>query len=184
MKRIETKLIGVAILETPIHRDTRGAFWETFRADSIANVGLDVCFIQDAMSLSRKNTLRGLHFQAPPKQGKLVGLAAGTIYDVVVDIRQRSPTFGCWIGTALTEGDGRLIWIPPGFAHGFVALSDNTIVTYKLTNFGQDHEQVVRWDDPDLAIAWPVENPIVSERDAAAPLLRDAPVLPYYEPSS
>ncbi len=182
MKLVATDLADVLIIETPVFGDDRGAFWESHHARKFDELGLHVQFVQDAVSRSRRNTVRGLHYQEPNAQGKLVGVVAGAIFDVAVDIRSDSPTFGKWATVELSDSAGRFLWIPPGFAHGFLALSDIATVTYKLTDFwSPTSEHGIRWNDPEIGIPWPVETPVMAPRDAALPLLRDAKILPRCE---
>jgi dTDP-4-dehydrorhamnose 3,5-epimerase len=170
----------VILLEPRVFGDDRGWFYESFNARSFAAAtGLDVTFVQDNHSRSSKGVLRGLHFQLPPAvQGKLVRAVAGSIFDVAVDIRRSSPTFGRWVGELLSAENKRQMWVPAGFAHGFLALEDGTEVLYKTTDFyNKAAEGAVRWDDPDIGIAWPGElAPLLAAKDAAAPLLADARV--------
>lgn len=176
MKTLATSLPGVLIVELDEHVDARGRFIETYRASTYAAAGIAARFVQDNFSTSTRGTLRGLHFQAAPHaQGKLVWVSRGEIFDVVVDVQRESPTFGQWIGTTLSAENRRQLWIPPGFAHGFAATSDHADVAYKVTEeYARDAERSVRWDDPDLAIAWPLaEPPLVSPKDARAPTLRE-----------
>lgn len=171
-------LPDVILLEPRVFGDDRGWFYESFNARSFAAAtGLEVTFVQDNHSRSSKGVLRGLHFQLPPAaQGKLVRAVAGSIFDVAVDIRRSSPTFGRWVGEVLSAENKRQMWVPAGFAHGFLALEDGTEVLYKTTDFyNKAAEGAVRWDDPDIGIAWPGElAPLLAAKDAAAPLLADA----------
>jgi dTDP-4-dehydrorhamnose 3,5-epimerase len=177
----QTSLPGLVIVEPRIFRDERGAFAETFHATRYAQAGIGGPFVQDNFSRSRKGTLRGLHFQEPQAQGKLVQVLRGKVFDVAADIRRGSPTFGQWLGVELDGETQHQLWIPPGFAHGFCVLSDEAEFVYKCTAlYAPEAERSIRWDDPDLGIAWPVTQPLLSPKDAAAPLLRDAPVLPGY----
>jgi dTDP-4-dehydrorhamnose 3,5-epimerase len=173
-------LPDVILLEPRVFGDDRGWFYESFNARSFAAAtGLEVTFVQDNHSRSSKGVLRGLHFQLPPAaQGKLVRAVAGSIFDVAVDIRRSSPTFGRWVGELLSAENKRQMWVPAGFAHGFLALEDGTEVLYKTTDFyNKAAEGAVRWDDPDIGIAWPGEPaPLLAAKDAAAPLLADARV--------
>ena len=173
-------LPDVILLEPRVFGDDRGWFYESFNARSFADAtGLDVTFVQDNHSCSARGVLRGLHFQLPPTvQGKLVRAVAGSIFDVAVDIRRSSPTFGRWVGELLSAENKRQMWVPAGFAHGFLALEDGTEVLYKTTDFyNKAAEGAVRWDDPDIGIAWPGElAPLLAAKDAAAPLLADARV--------
>ena len=164
------------VLVTPKrYEDARGHFEETFRESAFAEAGIDVSFVQDNLARSGKGVLRGLHFQAPPTpQGKLVGVTNGTIFDVAVDLRVGSPTFGRWVGRTLDDEAGRLLWVPEGFAHGYVVLSDSAHVSYRVTaEYAPDLDGGVRWDDPTLAVEWPISDPILSERDRALPLMED-----------
>jgi dTDP-4-dehydrorhamnose 3,5-epimerase len=173
-------LPDVILLEPRVFGDDRGWFYESFNARSFAAAtGLEVTFVQDNHSRSSKGVLRGLHFQLPlAAQGKLVRAVAGSIFDVAVDIRRSSPTFGRWVGELLSAENKRQMWVPAGFAHGFLALEDGTEVLYKTTDFyNKAAEGAVRWDDPDIGIAWPGElAPLLAAKDAAAPLLADARV--------
>ncbi len=176
MKTIVTALAGVLVLELDEHVDARGRFIETYRESHYAAHGITARFVQDNFSRSIRGTLRGLHFQAEPHaQGKLVSVSRGEVFDVVVDVRPGSPTLGQWLGTTLSAENRRQLWIPAGYAHGFLAVSDEADVAYKVTaEYARDAERAVRWDDPELAIAWPLTGePLVSPKDARAPLLRD-----------
>jgi dTDP-4-dehydrorhamnose 3,5-epimerase len=182
LKVTETALPGVLVLEPRVFVDDRGYFFETYRQDRYAEAGLDVAFVQDNFSRSIRGTLRGLHFQEPKAQGKLVQALRGNIYDVIVDVRRGSPTFGQWIVVELSGETPKQIWIPPGYAHGFCVTSDSADFQYKCTApYAPEAEQAIRWDDPALGIEWPVTKPLLSKKDAVAPLLADAPVLPVYE---
>jgi dTDP-4-dehydrorhamnose 3,5-epimerase len=166
-------------VEPRIFADDRGAFCETFNAPRYADAGIAGPFVQDNLSVSRKGVLRGLHFQNPRPQGKLVSVARGAVFDVAVDLRRASPTFGRWYGVALTASNARQLWIPPGFAHGFLSLAEDTVFLYKCTDtYAPEAEGAVGWNDPDLAIEWPLSDigmnePLVSPKDAAAPRLAD-----------
>ena len=169
MKIIETEIPDVKILEPAVFSDDRGYFLESWNARSFANSGLNWNFVQDNHSRSKKNVLRGLHYQLQQAQGKLVRVTAGAVFDVAVDIRRSSPTFGRWVSVELSEDNHRMLWIPAGFAHGFLALRDGTDLAYKCTDFyATQHERTIVWNDPDLAIAWPitVDTPLVSPKDA------------------
>jgi dTDP-4-dehydrorhamnose 3,5-epimerase len=178
MKATPLALPEVLLLEPRIFSDDRGWFYESFNARSFAEVtGLDVNFVQDNHSRSARGVLRGLHYQLPPApQGKLVRVVAGAILDVAVDIRRSSPTYGRWVADTLTAENKRQLWVPAGFAHGFVALSDGTEVLYKTTDFyHKAAERSIRWDDPDLAIVWPQDiKPLLAAKDAGAPAFADA----------
>jgi dTDP-4-dehydrorhamnose 3,5-epimerase len=167
---LETPLAGVVVIEPRVHGDARGFFFESYRADRYAAAGLPQTFVQDNHSLSVRNTLRGLHWQWRRPQGKLVRVVQGAIFDVAVDLRLESPTFGHWYGVDLSADNFRQIYVPPHFAHGFCVTSDVAQVEYKCTEFyDPDGEAGVMWNDPDLGIAWPVASPIVSPRDASHP---------------
>jgi dTDP-4-dehydrorhamnose 3,5-epimerase len=178
MKAHATPLPGVVVLAPDAFADARGHFLETFRRDRYAELGVGVGleFVQDNLSWSRRGTLRGLHYARTRPQGKLVYVTRGEIFDVAVDVRAGSPTAGRWFGVTLSSDNHHQLWIPPGFAHGFLARSDAD-VAYKCTaTHDPADEHTVRWDDPALAIAWPLDGPpLLSARDAAAPCLRDAP---------
>jgi len=179
-------LPGVLLFEPRIFRDERGFFFESFNAEAFrAVVGMDLAFVQDNHSRSTRGVLRGLHYQLPPRaQGKLLRVVAGEIFDVVVDLRRASATFGGWVGTRLSADNHRQIWVPPGFAHGFLVLTDVAEVLYKTTDlYAPAYERAIAWDDPAIGIEWPVltgedapgeGGPTLSDRDAAAPSLADA----------
>jgi dTDP-4-dehydrorhamnose 3,5-epimerase len=176
MRVEETGLPGVLVLVPDVHEDERGHFLETYRADRCAEAGLPGTFPQDNLSFSRAAVLRGLHLQWPRAQGKLIHVLEGEVFDVAVDLRRDSPAFGRWEGHLLSARNRRQIWIPPGFAHGFVVTAPQALLSYKCTDvYLRECELAVRWDDPDLGIDWPVAEPVLSPRDAAAPLLRDIP---------
>jgi dTDP-4-dehydrorhamnose 3,5-epimerase len=182
MNVFETELPGVLRIEPRIFRDERGRFVETFHGARYAAAGINGPFVQDSVSRSLKGTLRGLHFQYPRGQAKLIQALSGVIYDVVVDVRRGSPTFRRWMALELTAEGGQQIFIPSGFAHGFVALSESADLSYKCTDFyAPETEHTILWSDPGLAITWPVRDPRLSAKDASAPRLVDAPVLPTYE---
>ncbi|NOK35143.1 dTDP-4-dehydrorhamnose 3,5-epimerase [Corallococcus exercitus] len=181
MKVQTTELPGVLLLEPRVFGDSRGFFVETFHAQRYQDAGIPGAFVQDNLSRSVRGTLRGLHFQEPNGQGKLVQVLAGAVWDVVVDVRKGSPTFGRWMGAELSSGNKWQLWIPPGFAHGFCVLSDSADFFYKCTAlYAPESERSVAWDDPDLAIPWPVKEPLLSVKDQRAPRLKDAQVLPSY----
>jgi dTDP-4-dehydrorhamnose 3,5-epimerase len=170
MKLIPTSLPGVLIIEPRVFRDERGFFLETYHAQRYREAGLDVTFVQDNHSRSTRGTLRGLHWQAERPQGKLVRALVGEIYDVAVDIRPHSPTFGQWVGFTLSADNFRQGWIPPGFAHGFCVTSDVAEVEYKCTDFyDPPSERGLIWNDPEVGIVWPIQDPILSERDRKHP---------------
>lgn len=169
-----TGIDGVIIVKPQVHGDARGFFVETWQQERYAAVGIDLPFVQDNHSRSARGILRGMHFQRKHPQGKLVYVSLGTIFDVVVDIRPQSPTFGQWIGVTLDAAQQHQLWVPPGMAHGFLALSDAVHLHYKCTDFYRpEDEGSLRWDDPDIAIAWPCADPVLSGKDAAAPLWRE-----------
>jgi dTDP-4-dehydrorhamnose 3,5-epimerase len=178
MKATPLALPEVILIEPRIFGDDRGWFYESFNARSFADAtGLDVEFVQDNHSRSSRGVLRGLHYQLPPApQGKLVRAVAGAIVDVAVDIRRSSPNYGRWVAETLTAENKRQLWVPAGFAHGFMALEDGTEVLYKTTDFyHKAAERSIRWDDPDLAIDWPQGlKPVLAEKDAAAPAFAGA----------
>jgi dTDP-4-dehydrorhamnose 3,5-epimerase len=180
MNATALSLPEVILLEPRVFPDDRGWFYESFNARSFAQAtGLDVSFVQDNHSRSSRGVLRGLHYQLPPAaQGKLVRAVTGSIIDVAVDIRRSSPTFGQWVAETLSAENKRQLWVPAGFAHGFVALEDGTEVLYKTTDFYRKaSERSIRWDDPTLSIAWPKDlTPLLVDKDAAAPLVADADV--------
>lgn len=171
MDVIKIFMDGPLVLQPKVFYDERGYFYESYNADAFKNAGIPDVFVQDNQSLSQKGALRGLHFQAPPyAQGKLVRVIKGAVYDVVVDIRKNSPTYGQHYGIELTEENFTMFWVPPGFAHGFVTLKDNTIFTYKCTNvYNKASEGGLLWSDPALGINWNIENPIVSDKDKVLP---------------
>jgi dTDP-4-dehydrorhamnose 3,5-epimerase len=169
-----TALPGVLVIEPRVHRDERGFFLETYQKERFREAGIDATFVQDNHSASKSGTLRGLHLQTGELQGKLVRCVAGSVFDVAVDVRRGSPTYGRWVGVELSADNFRQVWIPPGFAHGFAVTSERAEVEYKCTAlYRADAELTVRWDDPALAIRWPVASPTLSAKDASAPLLAD-----------
>jgi dTDP-4-dehydrorhamnose 3,5-epimerase len=175
MNVIKTKLKDCVIIEPKVFGDERGFFLETFQADRYSDLaGITLPFVQDNHSRSSKGVLRGLHFQITKPQGKLVRVVLGEVYDVAVDIRQGSPTYGQWEGVILSEENKTQFWVPPGFAHGFVVLSETADFEYKCTDYyDPSDEGSLLWNDPDLNIPWPIDNPKLSEKDANAPLLAD-----------
>ena len=173
MNVIKTKLKDCVLIEPKVFGDERGFFLETFQADRYADLAsITLPFVQDNHSRSSKGVLRGLHFQKTQPQGKLVRVVRGRVYDVAVDIRQRSPTYGQWEAVILSEENKIQFWVPPGFAHGFVVLSETADFEYKCTNYyDPSDEGSLLWSDPDLDIPWPIDNPKLSEKDANAPVL-------------
>lgn len=182
-----TEIPDLVIVEPPIHSDDRGFFLETYHHERFREAGITATFVQDNHSRSVTGVLRGLHFQHPRGQGKLVRVVRGEIYDVAVDIRTGSPTFGRWAGVLLSEENQRQLYIPPGFAHGFVVTRGEADVTYKCTEiYYPRYEAVLAWDDPEIGIEWPVKDPILSRKDAQGSTLRElerAGRLPEYERS-
>jgi dTDP-4-dehydrorhamnose 3,5-epimerase len=155
-------------------RDARGHFLETWQADRYAEAGVTGPFVQDNVSVSLRGVLRGLHFQHPRGQGKLVGVVRGRVFDVAVDLRRDSSTFGQWVGSELSDQNGDQLWIPPGFAHGVLALSPEAVFAYKCTQpYCPKFDRSVRWDDPAIGIRWPLSAPLLSVKDASAPLLAE-----------
>ena len=176
MNVIETRISGVLILEPKVFGDERGFFMETYNEARYKEAGLPADFVQDNLSLSARNVLRGLHFQNPDQQGKLVYVLQGEVFDVAVDIREGSPTFGEWEGVTLSAENKRQFWVPEGFAHGFVVTSDTALFAYKCSApYNAEADAGVRWNDPEIGIEWPVEEPTLSEKDRNAPLLQDLP---------
>ncbi|MBK6982640.1 MAG: dTDP-4-dehydrorhamnose 3,5-epimerase [Betaproteobacteria bacterium] len=181
MKAIPTNIPDVLILEPRVFGDERGFFFESYNRRAFREAtGLDPDFVQDNHSRSVRNVLRGLHYQVEQVQGKLVRVAAGEVYDVAVDLRRSSPTFGQWAGVSLSAANRRMLWVPEGFAHGFVVTSDFAEFLYKSTDYyAPQHERSLLWNDPALAIAWPVEGlPLLKPGDASAPPLSAAQTFP------
>jgi len=168
MKILDTELTGVKLIQLKIHGDSRGFFVERFKESVFKEAGLPTAFVQDNHSRSAPGILRGVHYQTGPAQGKLVGCVRGRIWDVAVDLRTESPTFGEWVGYELSDTNGQLLWIPPGFGHGFCVLGDEPAdVMYKVTApYSPTGDGGVKWDDSELAIQWPIREPQVSARDA------------------
>lgn len=174
MKVNETPLAGLLLIEPKVFGDERGFFLETWSRKRYQEIGINVDFVQDNLSFSRRGVLRGLHFQNPQPQGKLVYVLQGEVFDVAVDIRQGSPTLGLWHGAVLSSENKHQFWVPAGFAHGFCVTSETALFAYKCTElYAPQHERSIRWDDPSLAIDWPVTEPQVSDKDRLAPLLAD-----------
>ncbi len=175
MDVIDLALDGVKLIRPRVFRDDRGHFLETWRRDRYADNGIPGDFVQDNVAFSRAGVLRGLHYQWPRPQGKLVMAVHGEVFDVAVDIRRGSPTFARWVGQLLSAENGQQLWIPEGFAHGYVVTSDtDAVVAYKCTRaYAPEHDRAIRWDDPDIGIGWPVTRPVLSEKDAAAARLAD-----------
>ena len=175
MRVIRTTLKDCVIIEPKVFGDERGFFLETFQADRYADLAsISLPFVQDNHSRSSRGVLRGLHFQKTKPQGKLVRVVRGEVYDVAVDIRQGSPTYGQWEAVILSEENKTQFWVPPGFAHGFVVLSETADFEYKCTDYYEPSDEgSLLWNDPNLNIPWPIDNPVLSEKDANAPLLAD-----------
>jgi len=182
MKVIETPLAGLLFIEPKVFGDERGFFLETWSQKRYQEIGINVDFVQDNLSFSRHGVLRGLHFQNPQAQGKLVYVLQGEVFDVAVDIRKGSPTFGRWHGVILSGENKHQFWVPAGFAHGFCVTSETALFAYKCTElYAPTHEKSIRWDDPTLAIDWPVTEPQVSDKDRVAPLLADIDLVYLYD---
>ena len=176
MNVIQTELPGALIIEPRVFGDARGFFMETWQRQRYAEVGIPEQFVQDNVSFSGRGILRGLHYQHPQAQGKLVYVLQGEVYDVAVDIRVGSPHFGQAVGVTLSADNKRQFYVPPGFAHGFCVTSDTALFVYKCTEFyNAAAEGSVRWDDPQIGIEWPVRAPTLSDKDLQAPLLKDIP---------
>ncbi len=181
LNRLQAKLNGVVLLEPQVHGDERGFMVETFRRDTWADLGVEVEFVQHNHSRSVKDTLRGLHFQTEPGQAKLVRCPRGAIFDVAVDLRRASPTYGQWEGYVLDDETHRQLFVPAGFGHGFAVLSDLADVAYLLSSIYEPAtESGIAWNDPDVGVEWPVREPLLSERDKTAPRLAEvAETLPF-----
>jgi len=185
MKVMATSLPGCLVIEPVVHGDARGFFYESFNAARFAEHGIDAAFVQTNVSRSAHGVLRGLHHQWPNPQGKLVSVLEGEVYDVAVDIRRGSPTFGQWEAVMLSAGNKRQLWIPEGFAHGFAVVSERAVFSYLCTAvYDKVADAGVRWDDPAIGVDWPVSAPQLSGKDEAAPLLADVPLdrLPVFMP--
>jgi len=178
MRFVETSLAGVIKITPAVHTDDRGYFMETWQSQRFRDAGIDAEFVQDNFSQSSKGTLRGLHYQIEKTQGKLVRVVSGEVFDVAVDLRKSSPSYGQWVGEVLSAENKHQLWVPQGFGHGFLVLSETAEFEYKCTDFyAPEFERSVRWDDPDIGIEWPLaadEHPVLSDKDVAAPYLKDA----------
>ena len=178
MNFVETGVPGVVRIEPTVFSDERGFFMETWQAQRFRDAGLDAEFVQDNFSHSTQGTLRGLHYQIQQSQGKLVRVVSGEVFDVAVDLRKSSASFGRWVGEILSAENKHQLWVPPGFAHGFLVLSETAEFEYKCSNYyAPEFERAIRWDDPDIGIEWPLPAgtlPVLSAKDAAAPFLKDA----------
>ena len=170
------KIPDVILIEPKVYSDPRGFFVETYKKSEFIKNGIDDDFVQDNWSHSTKGTMRGLHFQHPPKaQAKLVMVLKGEVFDVAVDIRKKSPTYGKWVGETLSDQKAQMLYIPAGFAHGFCVLSDEADFVYKVSNeYAEELDSGILWNDPDISINWPISDPLLSEKDMALPLLKDA----------
>lgn len=177
-----TRLPEVVLIKPRVFSDDRGWFMETWQEQKFLSAGIDARFVQANHSHSTRHALRGLHYQIKQPQGKLVRVVQGIAYDVAVDLRRRSPRFGQWVGVELSADNRHVLWVPPGFAHGYLALSDSVDFLYQCTDFyAPTHERTIRWDDPALGVHWPLPSgvmPRLSPKDADAPLLRDAEIDP------
>lgn len=183
MKVTPTALPEVLLIEPKVFGDARGFFFESYSARRYAEAGIAATFVQDNVSRSRRGVLRGLHYQHPHGQGKLVGVLDGEVFDVAVDVRRGSPTFGRWVGECLSSENKRQLYLPPGFAHGFLVTSDEALFAYKCTEYYHpETERSIRWDDARIGIAWPTEGPVVSAKDHVAVTLDAMPaeLLPPY----
>ena len=181
MEFINMEIPGVVLIRPEVYGDSRGFFFESWEARKFSQAGLAADFVQDNCSISVENTLRGLHYQIQQPQGKLVRVTSGEVFDVAVDIRRGSPTFGKWVGAVLSAGNKQQMWVPPGFAHGFYVLSAVAEFFYKCTDFyAPGHERTIRWDDPQLAIDWPLHGrtPLLSPKDQAGLFLEAAELYP------
>ncbi|MGA1796231.1 MAG: dTDP-4-dehydrorhamnose 3,5-epimerase [bacterium] len=178
MKFTPTEIPGVVVVEPEVFEDARGLFMETFHRKKYASGGIDRAFVQDNYSLSVQGTLRGLHYQFPRPQAKLVYVLSGEIYDVAVDIRRDSPTFRQWVGITLSAENRRQFFVPEGFAHGFCVVSETARVLYKCTDFYHpEYDRGILWSDPSLAIRWPIREPLLSAKDAGLPMLENGMTL-------
>ncbi len=177
-----TGLPGIIKIVPTVHEDSRGFFMETWQARDFANGGIDAEFVQENFSQSVKGTLRGLHYQIRKPQGRLVRVVQGTVFDVSVDLRKSSPNFGQWVGEILSAENKHQLWVPPGFGHGFLVLSETAGFEYNCTEYyAAEFDRSIRWDDPEIGIDWPLaqgEQPLLSDKDTAAPFLKDAEIYP------
>ena len=175
MQIVKTKKPDLYIIKPSVFEDTRGYFFESYNKEAFLRNGIDQNFVQDNESKSAKGVLRGLHFQKPPfAQGKLVRVMHGAVLDVAVDLRKNSPTYGHWASVELNHDNKWMYWVPPGFAHGFVTLEEDTVFFYKCTNvYNKESEGSILWNDPDLNIDWKIDNPTLSEKDIVSPLFKD-----------
>lgn len=170
----DCEISGVQLIRPEVFGDNRGRFWECYKRSAFRKAGIEATFVQDSHSVSERGVLRGLHFQRPPAaQAKLVRVTGGTIFDVAVDLRAGSEDYGSWMARTLTADGGEMLFVPKGFAHGFCVVSERAAVHYKVSaEYAPEQEGGVRWDDPDLGIDWPIEDPVLSQRDRELPVLR------------
>ena len=176
MKVTPTAIPDVLLVEPKVFGDARGYFFEAYSAQRYAEAGIRATFVQDNVSFSQRGVLRGLHYQHPHGQGKLVGVLTGEVFDVAVDVRRGSPTFGRWVGECLSSENQRQLYIPPGFAHGFLVTSDDALFVYKCTEYYRpESERSIRWDDPRIGIDWPIDGPVLSMKDNVAVTLDAMP---------
>ena len=175
MEVIKTEIEGLLIIKPKVFEDSRGYFYESYNKRKLEEAGIDYDFVQDNQSLSSRGVLRGLHFQNPPhEQGKLIRVITGSVLDVALDIRKNSPTYGKWVSVELNAKNKLMFWVPPGFAHGFATLEDNTTFFYKCTGFYKlESEGGILWNDPELAIDWKIADPLLSEKDKECPLFKE-----------
>ena len=181
MRFVPSEIPEVLLIEPQVFGDSRGFFMETWHAAKFAAAGLDLSFVQDNHSKSVQGTLRGLHYQIEKPQGKLVRVISGEVFDVAVDLRKSSPTFGRWIGDILSAENKKMLWVPPGFGHGFYVLSPEAEFVYKCTElYAPEHERCIRWDDPELGISWPLlaQAPLLSAKDLSGVALAEAELYP------
>ncbi len=175
-----TQIPDVIVIDPVVFEDPRGFFMETWQARKYSDAGIDAVFVQDSQSRSARGTIRGLHYQIEQAQGKLIRVIQGEAFDVLVDLRKSSATFGQWVGEVLSAGNRKIIWVPPGFAHGFQVLSDSAEFEYRCTDYyAPEHERTLRWDDPDIGIDWRLQGgqePLMSAKDLAGVALKDAEV--------
>lgn len=186
MNVVETELPGVLLIEPDVFGDARGFFMESWNGARYEEHGITDHFVQDNLSFSARGVLRGLHFQNPRSQGKLVSVLQGEVFDVAVDIRVGSPTFGGWTGSTLSAENRCQLWVPPGFAHGFLVTGEHALFSYKCTDYyAPEYDRSILWNDPEIGIRWPVETPSLSDKDRAAPPLNEMPegTLPHFEES-
>ena len=174
IKITNTRLEGVLVIEPRVFQDNRGVFYESYSKRIYQEAGIEADFVQDNHSVSQQGTLRGLHYQLGKGQAKMVRVTQGEVFDVIVDVRKDSPTFGQWEGISLSAQNFKQVYIPVGFAHGFLVLSDGAEFLYKCSEYyAPNEERGVRWNDPDVAVDWPIENPMLSEKDKCLPFLRE-----------